>query len=376
MPKSNETDPLRKWMKEKGVWQLDLCKMLENQDVSSLSDFQALPKDTVLEIIDSAKKTGFMHSSKLKELHGGFPKKKKKKDKPKAKPAENKPKRKDPADLKREARPRLEPWMRDNGIWQIDLFDLITEKYEIYSPDEFEEYKEDPDWVDDFLLDAKQVGVMGNQATTLAVFCGKQKAKKKKKKKDNAKPAQPKPKQKDHEEMKIEARPVLEKYLRDNNVWQIDLFDMMVDKYNIYTVEDFLEYKEDEDWVDEFLYEAKHVGVMGQKVKYLEKLCGRRKNVNAQKKKKKAAPKAPAKPKEKKLSPEEIENKARAKMEPFMQDKGFWHKDLFLILLGWDVHEPSDLNNLSKSDRKEIVQEAKQKGLIGQKVKNFKAYFQ
>eukprot|EP01084_Bolivina_argentea_P004494 8562_1 len=370
MPKHKETDPLRKWMKENGVWQLDLCKMLESEDVETIEEFQALSKDTVLDLIDSAKKTGFMHSSKLKALHGGFPKKKKKKAAPKKK-ANNAPKQKDHETLKREARPDLEPYMRDNGIWQIDLFDLITDHYQIYSVEEFEEFKSDPDWVDDFLEEAKHVGVMGKQATTLAVFCGKKKRKKKAKK---AKPQkQSKPKEKDHEEMKIEARPVLEKYLRDNNIWQIDLFDLMVDKYQIYCVEDFMEYKEDEDWVDDFLYDAKHVGVMGQKVKHLEKLVGRRKNMNKKKKKKEVKKAAP--PKKKELSPEEIENKARKKMEPFMNEEGFWHKDLFLILLEYEVYQPNDLQSLSKSDRKEIVQEAKKKGLMGGKVKKFKAYF-
>eukprot|EP00483_Globobulimina_turgida_P011955 UN11977 len=79
MPKQKETDPLRKWMKDNGVWQLDLCKMLEAEDVATLSDFKSLSKETVLELIDRAKKTGFMHASKLKELHGAFPKKKRKK---------------------------------------------------------------------------------------------------------------------------------------------------------------------------------------------------------------------------------------------------------------------------------------------------------
>merc|ERR1712113_408411 len=137
---------------------------------------------------------------------------------------------------------------------------------------------------------------MGKQAIKLADFCGKEKAKKSKKKK-MTKPKESKPRQKDHSELKIEARPILEKYLRDNDVWQIDLFNLMTDEYQIYSVEDFLEYKDDEDWIDEFLEEAKHCGVMGQKVKYLEKLCGRRKNVN--KKKKKVVKKAPSKPKEK-----------------------------------------------------------------------------
>merc|ERR1712154_298356 len=109
-----------------------------------------------------------------------------------------------------------------------------------------------------------------------------------------------KPKQKDHEEMKIEARPKLEKFLRANDVWQIDLFDMMVDKYQIYSVDDFNDYKDDEDWIDEFLEEAKHCGVMGQKVKYLEKLCGRRKNVNKKKKKVVKKKKNPPKKKKKK----------------------------------------------------------------------------
>lgn len=375
MPKK-ETDPLRKWMKENGVWQLDLCKMLEAQDVESLTDFQTLPKSTVLEIIDDAKKTGFMHGSKLKDLHGGFPKKKKKKKKKAAPKKSSGPRQKDPEDLKREARPKMEKYMRDNGIWQIDLFDLITDEYQIYSPEEFEEEKSDMDWVDTFLIDAKQCGVMGKQATTLAVFCGKKKGKKKKKKAPE-KPKQSKPKQKDHETLRIEARAPLEKWLRANEIWQIDLFDMMVDEYQIYSVEDFNEYKEDDEdgeWVDDFLLRAKQCGVMGQKVKYLEKLCGRRKNVN-KKKKKKQAPKKKAAPKEKVLSPEEIENKARSKMEPFMSDNGFWHKDLFLILLEWEVFQPSDLSSLSKSDRKEIMQQAKQKGLIGQKVKKFKAYF-
>ena len=177
--------------------------------------------------------------------------------------------------------------------------------------------------------------------------------------------------------MKIEARAPLEKFLRANEIWQIDLFDMMVDEYQIYSVEDFNEYleeDEDGDWRDDFLLRAKQCGVMGQKVKYLEKLLGLRKNVK-KKKKKQAPKKQPAKPKEKVLSPEEIENKARAKMEPFMSDNGFWHKDLFLILLEWEIYQPSDLNSLSKSDRKEILQQAKQKGLIGQKTKKFKAYF-
>eukprot|EP01084_Bolivina_argentea_P065169 118794_1 len=109
MPKSKETDPLRKWMKENGVWQLDLCKMLESEDVESLSDFQSLDKDTVLDLIDKAKKTGFMHSSKLKALHGGFKKKKKKKKAP-PKKTNAAPRRKDPEDLKREARPKLDPY--------------------------------------------------------------------------------------------------------------------------------------------------------------------------------------------------------------------------------------------------------------------------
>eukprot|EP01084_Bolivina_argentea_P004495 8563_1 len=124
---------------------------------------------------------------------------------------------------------------------------------------------------------------MGAQAKRLAVFCGKKKKTKKKKKVKQSQSNQPK--EKTHEELRIEARPKLEKYLRDNDVWQIDLFDLMVDKYYIYSVNDFNEYKSDPDWVDDFLYEAKHVGVMGQKVKYLQKLCGRRKNVNKKKKK-------------------------------------------------------------------------------------------
>eukprot|EP00483_Globobulimina_turgida_P010108 UN10127 len=173
--------------------------------------------------------------------------------------------------------------------------------------------------------------------------------------------------------MKIEARPKREKYLRAHDVWQIDLFDMMVDKYHIYSVSDFAAYQEDEEWVDEFLLEAKQCGVMGAKVKYLEQLVGRRKNVNKKKKKKKKKM-AAAPTKKKELSPEEIENKARDKMEPFMQNEGFWHKDLFLILLRFDVYSPADMNGLSKSDKKEIIQQAKQKGLIGGKVKKFKAF--
>merc|ERR1712228_1058648 len=274
----------------------------------------------------------------------------------------NSAKQKDAETLKREGRKPLEAYMRDNGIWQIDLFNLITDEYEIYSVEEFEQLKSDKDMVDEFLEQAKHCGVMGKQAITLSVFCGKKKKKKKKKDEKVAKPKESKPRQKDHSELKIEARPKLEKYLRDNEVWQIDLFDLMTDQYNIYSVEDFLEYKDDEDWIDEFLEE----------VKYLQKMLGRRKTVNKKKKQKEI--KKSVAPKKKELSPQEIENKARDKMEPFMQKEGFWHKDLFLILLEYEVYVPDDLNNLSKSDRKEIFQEAKQKGLMG-KVKKFKAYF-
>merc|ERR1712099_223940 len=122
----------------------------------------------------------------------------------------------------------------------------------------------------------------------------------------------------------------------------------MTDQYQIYSVEDFLDYKDDEDWIDEFLEEAKHCGVMGQKVKYLQKLCGRRKNVNTKKKKKKIEKKGSEKPKKKELDPKEIENMARDKMEPFMKKGGFWHKDLFLILLEYEVYAPDDLKSLSK----------------------------
>ena len=119
-----------------------------------------------------------------------FQKKIKKKKKVIAKSSE--PKRKDPEELKREARPKLESWMRENKIWQIDLFDLITDKYEIYSP---HEYKSDTEWVDEFLIDAKQCGVMGQQAITLSIFLGKKKKiKKKKKQQISNQPKKPKQK--------------------------------------------------------------------------------------------------------------------------------------------------------------------------------------
>merc|ERR1711933_245225 len=257
-------------------------------------------------------------------------------------------KQKDAETLKREAREPLEAYMRQNGIWQIDLFNLLTDEYQIYSVEDFVVYKDDEDWVDEFLGEAKRCGVMKKQANILAEMCGRKKKKKKKQKKVNDKPKEPKPKQKDHAELKIEARPKLEKYLRDNEVWQIDLFDLMVDQYEIYCVEDFLDYKEDEDWIDEFLEEARRCGVMVMQIKRLEKLFGRKKAVK--KKKKKVEKKANA-PKEKELSAEEIQNRARNEMEPFMQEQGFWHKDLFLILLEYDVYKPDELKNLSKSDR-------------------------
>eukprot|EP01084_Bolivina_argentea_P108746 194359_1 len=72
MPKHKETDLPRKWMKEYAVWHLDLCKMLEREDVKTLSDFKSLNKDTVLDLINKTEETGFIHSSKLKKLHGGF----------------------------------------------------------------------------------------------------------------------------------------------------------------------------------------------------------------------------------------------------------------------------------------------------------------
>lgn len=146
-------------MKEEGVWQLDLSKMLENESVSTLSDFQSLPKDTVLKLIDDAKKTGFMHAAKLKALHPSFPKKKKKKKQAVASKKKASIKQKDAETLKREARPILEKYMRENGIWQIDLFNLMTDEYEIYSVDEFEQLKSDTDMADEFLEQAKHCGV-------------------------------------------------------------------------------------------------------------------------------------------------------------------------------------------------------------------------
>ena len=386
---------LRKWMKEAGVWQLDLCKLLEGLSVETISDFQSLSKDEVKDLINETKKTGFMHSKKLKALHPAFANaNKKKKKKQVAKPKkQNGAKQKDAETLKREAREPLEEYMRQNGIWQIDLFNLLTDEYEIYSVEEFESIKAefDEDEIDEFLLQAQQRGVMKKQANILAELCGRKKKKKKKQKKVNEKPKESKPRQKglscpilcilaqqtlclfaDHSELKIEARPKLEKYMRENDVWQIDLFDLMTDQYEIYSVDDFLDYKDDEDWIDEFLEEARRCGVMVAQVKRLEKLCGRRKAVK--KKKKKKMEKNASAPKKKELSPEVIQNMARDQMEPFMQEQGFWHKDLFLILLKYDVYKPDDLKNLSKSDRKEIIQEAKQKGLMG-KVKKFKAYF-
>merc|ERR1712176_702447 len=134
--------------------------------------------------------------------------------------------------------------------------------------------RSDKDEIDDFLTAAKQCGVMGKQATTLKIFFGKKK-KKKKEKTMKEKPKESKPRQKDHAELKIEARPKLEKYMRDNGIWQIDLFDLMVDQYEIYCVEDFLDYKEDEDWIDDFLTAAKQRGVMGKQLQQLKILCGR-----------------------------------------------------------------------------------------------------
>merc|ERR1712129_498983 len=115
------------------------------------------------------------------------------------------------------------------------------------------------------------------------------------------------------------------------------------------------------------------MGVTGNVMKGLKKLCGLKVNVKKKEDEKEEKVATPKK-KKKELDPKEIENVASDKMEPFMQSNGFWHKDLFLILLEYEVYKPDDLSSLSKSDRKEIVQEAKQKGLMG-KVKKFKAYF-
>eukprot|EP00485_Elphidium_margaritaceum_P015780 CAMPEP_0202734704 /NCGR_PEP_ID=MMETSP1385-20130828/188825_1 /ASSEMBLY_ACC=CAM_ASM_000861 /TAXON_ID=933848 /ORGANISM="Elphidium margaritaceum" /LENGTH=387 /DNA_ID=CAMNT_0049401085 /DNA_START=27 /DNA_END=1191 /DNA_ORIENTATION=- len=382
---SKETDPLRKWMKAKGVWQLDLSKLLENEDVTTLDSFRQMDKAKVLELIGSAKKTGFMHGAKLKELHGGFPKKKKKAKPVTSKPAETKPKAKDPADLKREARKDMEKYMRSKGIWQIDLFDLMTDTYEIYSPGQFEEYRADPEWVDTFLTEAQHCGVMGKQAVTLAQLCGKAKKKKKKAKPDANPAIEQKEKQIDPEDLKREARPVMEKYLRDKGVWKSVLYDLMADKYGIYSPDEFEEYVEDPDWADEFFIAARQVcGFIGAQAENLKALCGKKKKKakkkcgkkkkKAKKKVKKAPVSQPKQAQPKPKDPEEIKMEARAVMEPFMNKNGFWNKDLFLILLEWDVHQPSALADLSKQDRKEVLSQANRAGLIGQKIQAFKSY--
>ena len=56
---------------------------------------------------------------------------------------------------------------------------------------------------------------------------------------------------------------------------------------------------------------------------------------------------------------------------------GFWNKDLFLILLNdWNIQRPDDLQNLSKSDRKELIQKAKINGVMPAQRKKFKAFFE
>jgi len=242
----------------------------------------------------------------------------------------------------------------------------------------------------EFIAAAKKKGVMEPRLTNLKTLCGfKKKKKKKKAEEKEEKPKAKKPRSKDPAEQKREAREEIEGFLRSNGVWQIDIFDVLTDSFEVYSVSEFKENVDDEEedlddgttWTDRFLNLCKKRGVMEPRYSKLATLCGKKakkkkKKTDGQKQKKKKVVK------EKVLDEAEIERRAREKMEPMMKANGFWKLDLFLILLRPDdyeleheaVYEPAQLANLSKRERKEILNVGKKKGLMKPRRDKFKAY--
>eukprot|EP01083_Nonionella_stella_P055642 146673_1 len=317
------TDALQTWMKDYDIWHEGLHGIFKEEEIETLADFKDLPKLDVIYIIDDAKELGFENVNKLKQLHGGIGGFSGNKNKVKRshtmhsitvptgeainnensstnihKKASSTTKRKrakttnlsakklkDSQTFKAESRQKMEAYLRKEGIWQIDVFDIITDEYKIYEPDELEQYKKNKPWAQQFISRAKQRGLMSHQAKNLEIYFGI------KKRKRNNKSMLPVKKNKKTEKRKAKSAMFIpEIKARDDD-------------------------------------------------------------------------------------PKEVQKIARDAMEPFMKKHGFWQKDLFLVLLEYDVCSPEDFDHLSKAERKTILKAAKRKGFMGQKVKHFKAYF-
>eukprot|EP01084_Bolivina_argentea_P278039 474860_1 len=376
----SETDELRKWMESNGVWHKMLYSILSEEEVETLIDFKSLPLLDVMYIIDDAKKAGFAHEIKLKTLHGGF------RD----------------TNLKRESiAPKqssiqsIQIEFKTNAMLQLQDSPINTNNTENES-ENIEPQK-------DKIIITKTNSVNSVKPTSKTkkqksnenienISKPKPKPKPKKKTSNKSKCKSKPIRRKDSKELKMECRSKMEKYMRENGIWQIDLFDLICDEYKIYSIEELENYKTNKEWVNEFILKAKRCGMMSGQAKQLAIYCGIKKSKKKQRKNKSLMPIKKSKKQStvrskskstanltseslKVMDPKDKENIARNKMEPFMNKNGFWQKDLFLTLLEYDVVMPTDLDQLSKGERKEIIKKAKQRGCMGQKIKKFKAYF-
>eukprot|EP00490_Sorites_sp_Unknown_P022985 CAMPEP_0114657888 /NCGR_PEP_ID=MMETSP0191-20121206/14749_1 /TAXON_ID=126664 /ORGANISM="Sorites sp." /LENGTH=355 /DNA_ID=CAMNT_0001878463 /DNA_START=391 /DNA_END=1458 /DNA_ORIENTATION=+ len=342
--------------------------MKDDFDIETPNDFYGLDKGTFGELLTEAKQKGLIAAKVgyLKGMYGGKTakqvdqerqKKKQQKQAKKASKKGNTMADEDPTEIRNNARGKLEPWMRKHKIWQLDLFDLMV-NWDICSPNDF--LSLDKDDFSEFFTEAKQQGLMGDKPGRLkALYQGKDYKKTDKKKVIKKSSGGNRNEEPTQEEIENKAYDVLKPWMTKNKIWQRDLLNVFFE-YDLYTVNDFKSM--DRDTFDEFFVDAKQAGLMGQKPKLLKELYTGKKSTKSKKKdppKKTATKKVSNEP-----TDEEIEMQARKKLEPWMRKKGFWQRDLLNIFIEYDILKPSDLNSLDKDDFKEMLKEAKSKGLM------------
>ncbi|ETO05985.1 hypothetical protein RFI_31411 [Reticulomyxa filosa] len=395
------SDPLRQWMKEEGVWQLDLYNMLSNMDIVTKEDLRKLPEKRFNEVVKEAKTTGFMHAAELRAIYKNEPiSKKEASPVQKSKtPKENKsevtknlkrvgggggalptylqsPKKKKDANKvdiredEKEANNRdmMKRWMEKHQIWQKSLYDVFV-KYNVSTPKDL--VKMDESSFNDLLRDAKQNGLMGEKIDRLI---GVRKNKSLEEieaslEQKNKRYNDEKTKRTEHRTIET-ARANLKPWLEEHEIWQKSLLDVFVE-FDCYSVNDFKAL--DEDTFEQFMVKTKHVGLMGNKPQTLRDLyLGKSSNNNQNKnnnashnKNKPLTPHAETTKSAPKKSREEELSEVRGQLEPWMRKKGFWQKDLFEALFDKNVRRPSDLKNLSREDITELLHTCKLKGFIG-----------
>jgi len=158
-------DKLEPWMNKYNFWQVDLFRLFMKYEIYSPEEFHNLEESRYKDLFREAKQNGLVGQKPLimnalyynTALPSNDPTSNDEKEDV-IKPQKPKKQEPSPEEQNNAIRDKLEPWMRQNGFWQIDLLHLLIENG-MTKPSDLN--KMNKNTMETILREAKSKGLMG-----------------------------------------------------------------------------------------------------------------------------------------------------------------------------------------------------------------------